>query len=85
VDNEEEEELANIVLNLRRHEQHPQLQQQQQVLDDDDNDDDDDCKTPQECYNRLEQTIWKNRKVVPAMDGIGMFLPTRLRVKVTQE
>ena len=81
----EEEELANIVINLRHHEQHQQLQQQQQqqqVLDDDD---DDDCKTPQECYNRLEQTIWKNRKVVPAMDGIGMFLPTRMRVKVTQE
>jgi len=81
----EEEELANIVLNLRHHEQHQQLQQQQQVLDDDDDDDDDDCKTPQECYNRLEQTIWKNRKVVPAMDGIGMFLPTRMRVKATQE
>ena len=83
MDNEEEEELANIVLNLRRHQQH---QQQEQDLDDDDDDDDDDCKTPQECYNRLEQTIWKNRKVVPAMDGIGMFLPTRMRgVKVTQE
>ena len=86
----EKEELANIVLNLRHHEQHQQLQQQQQqqqqqkVLDDDD-DDDDDCKTPQECYNRLEQSIWKNRTVVPAMDGIGMFLPKRMRVKEVQD
>lgn len=40
-----------------------------------------DCKSPQECFDRLEQTIWKNRRVVPAMDGIGTFLPERVRTK----
>lgn len=35
----------------------------------------DDCKTPVECYERLEETVWQNRTVVPAMDGI--LLPAR--------
>ena len=58
---------------LLEHERESINLQQQQL--------DNDCKTPQECYNRLEQTIWKNRTVVPAMDGIGMFLPTRVKTQ----
>lgn len=34
-----------------------------------------DCITPQECFERLENTIWKHRTVVPAMNGI--LLPAR--------
>jgi len=35
----------------------------------------DDCNDPVECYERLEQIVWENRTVVPAMDGI--MLPAR--------
>mmetsp|Transcript_7387 Transcript_7387/g.18319 ORF Transcript_7387/g.18319 Transcript_7387/m.18319 type:complete len:347 (-) Transcript_7387:464-1504(-) len=35
----------------------------------------DDCTDPVECWQRVEQTLWQNRTVVPAMDGI--MLPTR--------
>jgi len=35
----------------------------------------DDCIDEVECFERLERTIWQNRTVVPAMDGI--LLPTR--------
>mmetsp|Transcript_47096 Transcript_47096/g.98755 ORF Transcript_47096/g.98755 Transcript_47096/m.98755 type:complete len:283 (+) Transcript_47096:452-1300(+) len=34
-----------------------------------------DCTDPTECYDRLERTVWQNRTVVPAMDGI--LLPAR--------
>ena len=44
-----------------------------------DSDGEDDCATPLECLVRLERTVWKNRTVVPAMDGIGSFLPARAR------
>jgi thioredoxin 1 len=43
-----------------------------------DDDDEGDCDTPLECIVRLERTAWKNRTVVPAMDGIGSFLPARM-------
>mmetsp|Transcript_38399 Transcript_38399/g.69211 ORF Transcript_38399/g.69211 Transcript_38399/m.69211 type:complete len:364 (+) Transcript_38399:125-1216(+) len=36
---------------------------------------DDDCTDPVECWERIDQTIWQNRTVVPAMDGI--LLPAR--------
>ena len=36
---------------------------------------DGDCISPQECMERLENTIWKHRTVVPAMNGI--LLPAR--------
>mmetsp|Transcript_5863 Transcript_5863/g.13374 ORF Transcript_5863/g.13374 Transcript_5863/m.13374 type:complete len:296 (+) Transcript_5863:252-1139(+) len=35
----------------------------------------DDCTDPVECWERVEQTVWQNRRVVPAMDGI--LLPVR--------
>lgn len=70
---------AVAVVEIEEEDQQQHQQQETPQLDDNDNDDDD-CKTPQECYNRLEQSIWKDRKVVPAMDGIGLFLPTRMRV-----
>lgn len=34
-----------------------------------------DCTDPVECWQRVEQTLWQNRTVVPAMDGI--MLPAR--------
>lgn len=34
-----------------------------------------DCKTAEECWERVEQVIWQNRTVVPALDGI--LLPSR--------
>lgn len=33
------------------------------------------CNDPEECWERVEQMIWENRTVVPAMDGI--LLPAR--------
>lgn len=36
---------------------------------------DDDCNDPEECWKRLEKTVWQNRTVTPAMDGI--LLPSR--------
>jgi len=39
----------------------------------------DDCVNERECYERLEMTVWKDRIVVPAMDGIGSFLPSRVK------
>jgi thioredoxin 1 len=38
-----------------------------------------DCDEPRECLLRLERTAWRDRAVVPAMDGIGSFLPARAR------
>jgi thioredoxin 1 len=38
-----------------------------------------DCINERECYERLEMTVWKDRTVVPAMDGIGNFLPSRVK------
>lgn len=35
----------------------------------------DDCTDEEECWERLENTVWQNRTVVPAMDGI--VLPAR--------
>lgn len=34
-----------------------------------------DCQDPEACWERVENTIWQNRTVVPAMEGI--FLPRR--------
>lgn len=34
-----------------------------------------DCTDPVECWERIDQTLWQNRTVVPAMDGI--LLPAR--------
>lgn len=34
-----------------------------------------DCTDAEECWERLERTVWQNRTVVPAMDGV--LLPSR--------
>jgi thioredoxin 1 len=34
-----------------------------------------DCTTAEECWERVEQTIWQNRTVIPALDGV--LLPSR--------
>ena len=36
-----------------------------------------DCQDPEACWERVENTIWQNRTVIPAMDGI--FLPQRAK------
>ena len=51
----------------------------EEVLEEDDEDQDlIECNDPQECFELLENTIWQNRTVVPAMDGI--LLPSRIKV-----
>jgi len=61
----------------------PAFDSDSDAVDEDDDDDDVDCATPSECLERLERTAWANRTVVPAMDGIGSFLPERKRARVT--